>query len=102
MNSVGAHIVRPSMDNAPYSGYPVGADDPYPFCRFATFPPDRGNRPQRPAPHLTRGVETPPSTQDAEDNWQPARWSPTPLRGILDPDPAEKGAVWVKKNALIP
>lgn len=26
MNSVGAHIVRPSMDNAPYSGYPVGAD----------------------------------------------------------------------------
>ncbi len=25
----------------------AGDSDPYPFCHFVTFPPDRGNRPLR-------------------------------------------------------
>ena len=55
-------------------GVICGRGDPDPFCRGATFPPDRGNRPQRPAhpghavgadPRSARLNQTPLGRRDA-------------------------------------
>ena len=72
------------------------ASSPYPFCRFATFPPDRGNRPRGRAKFRDLHSLLPPTLGEVAA----ARLTERAFKPALD-KPAPHGYTKNRKGAVV-